>query len=185
MFFGSFLQEDENEEEDFCAISPSWTFDRQTRRWRRLESAAEAPPPGGPADVSLGDRHDVCSINSCSSSSESEGQSPREAASTATATSTSDDHETSRSSSRCSSANRTLSSLSGPPSPGRAGGAEAEGRFLEKPPRKKGSSLLKKMEKLRLKESKGPNNSRTPTQRVASRPVLPREEEERVGCPPR
>lgn len=180
LFYGSSFQEDENDEDDFCAISPSWTFDRQTRRWRRLDSAAEAPPPGGPADVSpydAGDRQDVCSIQS-SSSSESEGQSLRD---TATSSAT-DDHETSRGSSRCSSTNRTPStgaSLSGPPSPARTAGSEAEGRFLEKPPRKKGSSLLKKMEKLRLRESAGLNSSGTPTQP----PVL--REEERVGCPSR
>ncbi|TNM84416.1 hypothetical protein fugu_008594 [Takifugu bimaculatus] len=68
-------------EEDFCAISPIWTFDRRTRRWRRCGSMVEAPSPadspGGPGDASLCDHHDICSINS-SSSSESEGQSFRE-----------------------------------------------------------------------------------------------------------
>uniref|UniRef100_H2RLS7 Si:dkeyp-23e4.3 n=2 Tax=Takifugu rubripes TaxID=31033 RepID=H2RLS7_TAKRU len=178
-------------EEDFCAISPSWTFDRRTRRWRRCGSMVEAPSPadspGGPGDASLCDHHDICSINS-SSSSESEGQSFRENASSSTSatatTSTTDDHETSGSTSHCS-ANKT--SVSGPPSPGRTGGSstvllEAEGCFPEKPPRKKGTSLLKKMEQLRLRELTGLNSTRIPTQQVSDRPVLV-QEEERVGCP--
>uniref|UniRef100_H3CQA1 Si:dkeyp-23e4.3 n=1 Tax=Tetraodon nigroviridis TaxID=99883 RepID=H3CQA1_TETNG len=181
-------REDQNDEEDFCAISPSWTFDRQARRWRRLDSEAEAPPPGGPgaSPCDGADRHDVCSVNG-SSGSESEGQNLKETSSavaSATATpSTTDDHETSRTSSRCSSTNRSPStgaSLSGPPSPGPTAGSEAEGRFQEKPPRKKGSSLLKKMEKIRLRESRGLNShSGTPTQ-----PVL-LQEEDRGHCPTR
>ena len=166
-----------------CAISPSWTFDRQARRWRRLDSAAEAPPP----DVSPCDGHDVCSINS-SSGSEGEGQNLRETTSTATSatatTSTTDEHETSGSSSRCSSTHRTPStgaSLSGPPSPARAGGWEAEGRFLEKPPRKKGSGLLKKMERLWLRESTGLINSRTAARQAPSRP----RQQQGVGSPSR
>lgn len=161
----------------------------------------EAPPPadspGGPGDASLcdsGDRHDICSINS-SSSSESEGQSFRETASSSTSatatTSTTDDHETSGSTSHCS-ANKTVfleASVSGPPSPGRTGGSstvllEAEGCFPEKPPRKKGTSLLKRMEQLRLRELTGLNSSRIPTQQVSDRPVLV-QEEERMGCPSR
>lgn len=165
LFYPSSFQEDEKQEEDFCAISPSWTLDRQTRQWRRLDAAAEAPPP----DVSPAtDRRDVVSVSSCSSSSESEGRSLRETASTATA-STADELESSRSSSRCSSANR--SPFSGPPSPGRTAGPDPGGRFLEKPPRKTRRSLLKKEEESRLVE---------PTW-----PVEEEEEEEGRGCPPR
>lgn len=196
IFYYSF-QGDENED-DLCAISPSWTFDRRTRRWHRCGSMVEAPPPadspGGPGDVSLcdsGDHHDICSINS-SSSSESEGQSFRETASSstsATATnSTTDDHETSGSISRCS-ANKTMfldTYVRGPPSPGRTGGSstvlpETEGCFPEKPPRKKGTSLLKKIEQLRLRDLTGLNSSRIPTQQVSCQPVLV-QEEERMGC---
>lgn len=201
VFYCYSSQGNENNEEDFCAISPRWTFDRRTRRWRRCGSVVEAPPPadgpGGPGDASLcdsGDRHDICSINS-SSSSESEGQSFRENASGSTSatatTGTTDDHETSGSASRCS-ANKTAfldASVGGPPSPGRTGGSstgllEAEGCFPEKPPRKKGTSLLKKMEQLRLRELTGLNSSRVPTQQVSDRPVLV-QEEERMGCPSR
>lgn len=162
-----------------------------------VEAPPPAAPPGGPGDASLcdsGDHHDICSINS-SSSSESEGQSFRENASSgasATATaSTAGDHETSGGASR-GSANKTAfldASVSGPPSPGRTGGSsavllEAEGCFSEKPPRKKMTGLLKKMEQLRLRELTGLNSSRIPTQQVSGRPVLV-QEEERVGCPSR
>ncbi|XP_070772995.1 rho GTPase-activating protein 7 [Enoplosus armatus] len=208
---------DDGDEEDFCAISANWTYDRRTRRWRRLDSTVDvlrlSDSPTGPQEVSLcdvSDRHDVCSIHS-SSSTESEGhghhKSPRDpttsTTTSATATaSTTDDQETSRSSSRCSSTNKTPSldtSFSGPPSPCGSGGRsstmilEAEGRFPDKPPRKKGTSLLKKMEKLRLRGTtgllpspgSGGSNSRSRARHIISGPVLVQEEErmERLHCP--
>ncbi|XP_032390478.1 rho GTPase-activating protein 7 isoform X2 [Etheostoma spectabile] len=168
---------DDCNEEDFCAISPNWTYDRRTRRWRRLDSTVDvlrlSDSPTGPRDLSLcevADRHDVCSIHS-SSSTESEGhnghrKSPGDDAESTTATvpSNPDNQEASTSSSRCSSTNKTPSleaSFSGPPSPGGSGGGsstvslEAEGCFPDKPPRKKGTSLLRKMEKLRLRGTSG------------------------------
>ena len=214
LFFFFFFQGDDCDEEDFCAISPNWTYDRRTRRWRRLKSTADvlllSDSPAGPQDVSLcdvSDHHDVCSIHS-SSSTESEGhdrkhKSHRDAATTsATATaSTTDDQETSRSSSRCSSSNKTSldTSFSGPPSPCGSGGGsssmiqEAEGCFPDKPPRKKGTSLLKKMERLRLRGSTGllapahSGGSSSRSHRAVSRPVLGPEEErmERLHCPAR
>ncbi len=72
---------------------------------------------------------------------------------------------------------------------------EAEGCFPDKPPRKKGTSLLKKMEKLRLRGTtgllttahSGGSNSRSQAQHVSSGPVLVQEEEpmERLHCPSR
>ncbi|CAJ1063315.1 rho GTPase-activating protein 7 isoform X2 [Xyrichtys novacula] len=203
---------DDCDEEDFCAISPNWTYNRLTRRWRRVDSAMDIfnlpDSPTGPSDVSLcdvGDHHDICSIHS-SSSTESEGHNGRnirqkDAANTSAANArTADDQETSGSSSRCSSRNKTPSldtSFSGPPSPGESGGGssavilEAEGCFPDKPPRKKGSSLLKKMEKLRLRgtsgllHSGGGGNSAGQTRHVISGPVLVQEEDkmERLHCP--
>ncbi|KAM7397652.1 hypothetical protein PAMA_005796 [Pampus argenteus] len=207
---------DDCDEEDFCAISPSWTYDRRTRRWRRLDSTMDflrlSDSPTTPQDVSLcdvSDHHDVCSIHS-SSSTESEGhdrrrKSHREPAtmtttSAAATAGTTDDQETSRSSSRCSSTNKTLSldtSFSGPPSPGGSGGGsstlslEAEGCFPDKPPRKKGTSLLRKMEKLRLRGTTGllisaDSKTSSRARHVVSRPVLVQEgpmEEERLHCP--
>ncbi|XP_063751648.1 rho GTPase-activating protein 7 isoform X2 [Eleginops maclovinus] len=159
--------------EDFCAISPNWSYDRQARRWRRLDSTMTilrlSDSPTGAPDVSLcdaSDLQDVCSIHS-SSSTESEGhqKSHRDAATTKNASiSITDEQETSRSSSRCSSTSKMLSqdpSYSGPSSPGGSGGGsstmslDAEGCFPDKPPRKKGSSLLRKMEKLRMRGPTG------------------------------
>ncbi|KAG8008436.1 StAR-related lipid transfer protein 13 [Nibea albiflora] len=154
---------DDCDEEDFCAISTNWTYDRRMRRWRRLNSAVDilrlSDSPTGPQDVSLcdvSDQHDVCSIHS-SSSTESEGHRDAAASTTASATatastSTTDNHETSRSSSRCSSTNKTPSldtSFSGPPSPG------------------------------------GSSNSGSLPRHVTSGPVLVQEEErmERLHCP--
>ncbi|XP_044078746.1 rho GTPase-activating protein 7 isoform X2 [Siniperca chuatsi] len=201
---------DDCDEEDFCAISANWTYDRQTRGWRRLNSTLDflhlSDSPTGPQEVSLrdvSDRHDVCSIHS-SSSTESEGHRDTTTGTTTSATataSTTDDQETSRSSSRCSSTNKTPSldtSFSGPPSPVGSGKGtstvilEAEGCFPDKPPRKKGTSLLKKMEKLRLRGTtglpsahSGGSNSRSRARRVISGPVLVQEEErmERLHCP--
>ncbi|XP_045896343.1 rho GTPase-activating protein 7 isoform X1 [Micropterus dolomieu] len=204
---------DDCDEEDFCAISANWTYDRRTRRWRRLDSTVDilcmSESPTGPREVSrcdVNDRHDECSIHS-SSSTESEGHGHRShrdittcTATSATATaSTIDDQETSRSSSRCSSSNKMSSldtSFSGPPSPVGSGAGssmilEAEGCFPDKPPMKKGTSLLKKMEKLRLRGTtsllsphSGGGNSRSRARHIISGPVLIQEEEriERLHC---
>lgn len=69
---------------------------------------------------------------------------------------------------------------------------EAEGCFPDKPPRKKGTSLLRKMEKLRLRGTtgilpsahSGGSNSGSRAQYVISRPVLV-QEDERLHCPSR
>uniref|UniRef100_A0A8C8MAF3 Uncharacterized protein n=1 Tax=Oncorhynchus tshawytscha TaxID=74940 RepID=A0A8C8MAF3_ONCTS len=162
---------EESEDEEPCAISAKWAYERQTRRWRRLEGMGFLCLPDS-HDMSPGesnDRHEVCSLHS-TSSTESEGRK--------TAT---DDQETSRSSSRCSSTNKTMSldtSFSGPPSPGgeMLGFSSAEERFPDKPPRKKGPSLLRKMEKLRLRSTttlRSPSHSgHSRTRLVISGPVL-------------
>lgn len=161
----SFFQGDDRDDEDFCAISPNWTYDRRMCRWRRLDSSSDSPADS--QDVSLcdvSDRHDACSTHS-SSSTDSEAHSGHHKTDgePGAVTVTTDDQETSRSSSCCSSVNKTPSlgsSISGPPSPCGSGGGvsimslEAEGCSLDKPPRKKCSGLLRKMEKLRLR---GPN----------------------------
>uniref|UniRef100_A0A8C7HZI2 Si:dkeyp-23e4.3 n=1 Tax=Oncorhynchus kisutch TaxID=8019 RepID=A0A8C7HZI2_ONCKI len=162
---------EESEDEEPCAISAKWAYERQTRRWRRLEGMGFLCLPDS-HDMSPGesnDRHEVCSLHS-TSSTESEGRK--------TAT---DDQETSRSSSRCSSTNKTMSldtSFSGPPSPGgeMLGFSSAEERFPDKPPRKKGPSLLRKMEKLRLRSTttlRSPSHSgHSRTRLVISGPVI-------------
>ncbi|XP_029483491.2 rho GTPase-activating protein 7 isoform X1 [Oncorhynchus nerka] len=162
---------EESEDEEPCAISAKWAYERQTRRWRRLEGMGFLCLPDS-HDMSPGesnDRHEVCSLHS-TSSTESEGRK--------TAT---DDQDTSRSSSRCSSTNKTMSldtSFSEPPSPGgeMLGFSSAEERFPDKPPRKKGASLLRKMEKLRLRSTttlRSPGHSgHSRTRLVISGPVL-------------
>ncbi|XP_034406844.1 rho GTPase-activating protein 7 isoform X2 [Cyclopterus lumpus] len=203
---------DDFDDEDFCAISPHWAYDRRIRRWRRLDSAVDAVcssesatgrQHASPCDV--GDRHDVCSIHS-SSSTESEGHNGHRKGhrDAANATTPADDQETSRSFSRCSSANKMLfvdPSFSGPSSPdGRVGGSSTmtlddEGCFPDKPPRKKGTSLLRKMEKLRLRGRTGllppahssGCNSESRARHVTAGPVRVQEEEsiERLHGPSR
>lgn len=70
---------------------------------------------------------------------------------------------------------------------------DTEGCFREKPPRKKGPSLLKKIEKLRPREMSGllpsahSGGSRSWTRHVFSGPGLVQEEEQikRLHCPSR
>lgn len=153
-----FLQGEDWEEEDYCAISPNWTYDRRTQQWRRMNSSEETPD----------DHQDVCSVHSSSLTDSERHNAHRELVST------------SRSSSRSSSANRTPSldtSYSGPPSPN--GGSstvslEAEVCFREKPPRKKCTTLLRKMEKLRLRGAAGGHLG---TRRDVSGTVLVRQRE--------
>ncbi|XP_061607411.1 rho GTPase-activating protein 7 isoform X2 [Phyllopteryx taeniolatus] len=159
-------------EDDFCAISPRWIHDRRMQQWRRLDSSTDilhlSDTLNSPQDVSLcdhrdgRDHHDICSIRS-SSSTDSEGQNQKSQRENVDPNrSATDDQTTSRSSSRCSSS-KTPSldiSFSGPPSPGgESGGGSStmslEAYVIDKPPRKKGTSLLKKMEKLRLKGTTG------------------------------
>ncbi|XP_071025552.1 rho GTPase-activating protein 7-like isoform X1 [Oncorhynchus clarkii lewisi] len=156
-----------SEDEEPCAISTKWAYERQTRRWRRLEGMGflHSPDSQGMSLCDANDHHEVYSLHS-TSSTESEGcESPKTAI---------DDQETSGSSSRCSSINKIPSldtSFSGPPSPGgeTPSFSSAEERFLDKPPRKKGPSLLRKMEKLRLR---GTSNLHSPTHSGLSRARL-------------
>ncbi|KAK2828032.1 hypothetical protein Q5P01_019066 [Channa striata] len=197
---------DDCDEENLCAISPNWTYDRQTRQWRRLDSSVyilhSPDSPTGPL-CDITDHHDVSSIHSSSStdSEEHEGhhkcsREPANITATTAAAGPTDDRETSRTSSCCSDANKTPSldtSFGEAPSPGVSGGGssttslEAEGCFPDKPPKRKCTSLLRKMEKLRLRGTtalllSGPisgSDSRSQPRRVTSRP-LPVQEQERM-----
>ncbi|XP_066572552.1 rho GTPase-activating protein 7 isoform X2 [Amia ocellicauda] len=154
---------DESEDEEPCAISTKWAFERHSRRWSRLEGL-EIPLAGEQFNIGVPDspclkkaasqetsfsnaveKHDAYSVHS-SSSAESDGTGlPK----------TSEDMESSRSSSRCSSSKVASpdTSFSGPPSPNEIPSLGSEEKLLEKPPRKKGKSLLWKMEKLRMRGS--------------------------------
>ncbi|CDQ71065.1 unnamed protein product [Oncorhynchus mykiss] len=127
-----------SEDEEPCAISTKWAYERRTRRWRRLEGMGflHSPDSQGMSLCDANDHHEVYSLHS-TSSTESEG----------------------------------YTSFSGPPSPGgeTPSFSSAEERFLDKPPRKKGPSLLRKMEKLRLR---GTSNLHSPTHSGLSRARL-------------
>ncbi|XP_061103892.1 rho GTPase-activating protein 7 [Conger conger] len=101
---------EESEEEEPCAISGKWSFERGLGRWSRQEGGLEGP--GG-------------SLHSSSSSDGSGTPKPGE------------DPQTGRSSSPDSPS-------SAPPSPGNT-------PRPDKPPRRQGHSLVRKMERLRLR----------------------------------
>lgn len=162
-----------------CAISPKWSYDRKSRRWIRTDGMDFLPSVDSPisglkrsesCEASLSDssdHHEILSIHS-SSSADSDGGD--------TALKTSEDLETSRSSSRCSFTSKTLSpesSYNGPPSPGEPYNISSEEHCSEKPPLKKGQSLLRKMDKLRFRGStlRSQVHSRKPRLVIGS-PVL-------------
>ncbi|KAK3554855.1 hypothetical protein QTP86_000961 [Hemibagrus guttatus] len=140
-----------------CAISPKWSYDRKNRRWIRTDGMDFLPSVDSPSlrrsesfEASLSDsseHHEILSMHSSSSADSDCG---------GTTIKTSEEPETSRSSSRCSFTSKHLSpdsSYCGPPSPGEPHNISSEEHFPEKPPLKKGQSLLRKMDKLRLRGS--------------------------------
>ncbi|XP_053321327.1 rho GTPase-activating protein 7-like isoform X2 [Spea bombifrons] len=167
---------DESEEDEPCAISNKWSYQRQSQRWSRLENldcfAAEAPPvlslPNSPRlksekDMSdQGEKKDVSSLHS-SSSGESDSFSKRH-----------EDLETSRSSSRCSSVKLVSPdiALSVSPSPSEGLNIISEEKLHDKPPSKRGKSLLRKMENLRLRSSTVKRNALPKERPSISGPVL-------------
>ncbi|KAG9265918.1 rho GTPase-activating protein 7-like isoform X1 [Astyanax mexicanus] len=170
---------DHDEHEEPCAISPKWSYDSKSRRWVRTGGmdflpSVESPVPSlrrsESCEASLsdsGEHHEILSMHS-SSDADSDGGS--------TTHKTAEEQETSRSSSRCSSTYKPLSpdsSCSGPPSPGEPHSFSSEERLPEKPPLKKGQSLLRKMEKLRLRGSTlRPHGHGGKARLVISSPVL-------------
>ncbi|XP_065143394.1 rho GTPase-activating protein 7 isoform X2 [Paramisgurnus dabryanus] len=162
---------DDEEEEDPYAISPKWSFDRKSRRWIRADDGGLSSPipclrRTESCEASLsdsgGDCHELCSSHSSSNGDSDEGCTPNK---------TAEDREMSRSSSRCSSNYKSQSlntSFSRPPSPGEHNTLSGEEFFPEKPPSKKGKSLLRKMEKLRLRG----NNQQLPAQSGKARLVI-------------
>ncbi|XP_058875715.1 rho GTPase-activating protein 7-like, partial [Acipenser ruthenus] len=145
---------EDSEEEEPCAISSKWAFERHSKRWSRLESLecfSVLSPESfylkrmDSVDTTLdsGEKQDACSLHSSSS----DGSCVQKTAL--------DNLETSRSSSRCSSSKPASldTSFSGPPSPSEIQSCGGEEKVLEKPPKKRGKSLLRKMEKLRMHSS--------------------------------
>ncbi|XP_075065925.1 rho GTPase-activating protein 7-like isoform X2 [Mixophyes fleayi] len=163
---------DESEEDEPCAISNKWSYQRQSQRWSRLEdfdcSAHETsnicvPMAKGPKvdSTEQGERLDASSLHS-SSSGESDCF-PK----------TYEELETSRSSSRCSSVKLASpdSTFSGSPSPSEMLNIISEEKLTDKPHSKKGS-LLRKMEKLRLRSSTVKRNLHSKDKPIISGPVL-------------
>ncbi|XP_041078882.1 rho GTPase-activating protein 7-like isoform X2 [Polyodon spathula] len=147
---------EDSEDEEPCAISSKWAFERHSKRWSRLEDleffSILAPNSfylkrTSSAETTFLDsreKQDTCSLHSSSS----DGSCVQKTAL--------DNLVTSRSSSRCSSSKPASldTSFSEPPSPSeiqRCGGGEE--KVSEKPPKKRGKSLLRKMEKLRMHSS--------------------------------
>ncbi|XP_056372471.1 rho GTPase-activating protein 7-like isoform X2 [Hyla sarda] len=164
---------DDSEEDEPCAISNKWSYQRQSRRWSRLEdydssahdeATSLAPPVVKSENVDssdLGERNDASSLHS-SSSGESDCF-PK----------TYEELETSRSSSRCSSVKLVSpdSTLSVSPSPSEMLNVIGEEKMTDKPPSKKGS-LLRKMEKLRLRNSSVKRSPQLKDKPIISAPVL-------------
>ncbi|KAJ7401543.1 Rho GTPase-activating protein 7 [Pitangus sulphuratus] len=172
---------DDSEDDEPCAISSRWAYERCSQRWSRIESlegfpaegGASASVPGSPVlkiiskedSVFLdhGEKHDVSSVHSTSSADSDTVSSPKPF----------EDVETSTSSSRCSlikvpSLDSTFS-CSLPPS--EFLNNTSEQKLLDKSPSKKRKSLLKKMEKLHLR-SCNLRSGQSKAKPIISEPVL-------------
>ncbi|TRY93119.1 hypothetical protein DNTS_007759 [Danionella cerebrum] len=162
----------EEEEEDLYAISPKWSLDKKSRRWIRVDDAEailslntsiSSLRRSGSCEASLSDSgecHELCSSNTDSDG----GSTPNKPV---------EEPETSRSSSRCSSNYKPQfndTSSSRPTSPNEHPSEEC---LVEKPPVRKGKSLLWKMEKLRLRGNTLPSHSQSSKGRlIISGPIL-------------
>ncbi|NWW07020.1 RHG07 protein, partial [Oreocharis arfaki] len=172
---------DDSEDDEPCAISDRWAYERCSQRWSRIgslagfpaEEGAGASAPGSPVlkiinnedSVFLdhGEKHDVSSIHSTSSADSdiANSQKPFE------------DVETSTSSSRCSSVKVPSldSAFSCSPPPSEFLNITSEEKLLDKSPSKKRKSLLKKMEKLHLR-SCNLKSGQSKAKPIISEPVL-------------
>ncbi|NXQ17182.1 RHG07 protein, partial [Peucedramus taeniatus] len=172
---------DDSEDDEPCAISDRWAYERCSQRWSRIESlagfpaeeGAGAPTPGSPVlkiisnedSVFLdhSEKHDVSSVHSTSSADSDivNSQKPFE------------DVETSTSSSRCSSVKVPSldSAFSCSPHPSEFLNITSEEKLLDKSPSKKRKSLLKKMEKLHLR-SCNLRSGQSKAKPIISEPVL-------------
>ncbi|NWI67023.1 RHG07 protein, partial [Todus mexicanus] len=170
---------DDSEDDEPCAISNKWTYERCTQRWSRIESL-EAFPGGEGASASLpgspilknisnedtvlahGEKHDVSSIHSTSSGDSDIVSFPKPF----------EDVESSTSSSRCSSIKvASLHSTFNCSPSGEFLNSTSEEKLLGKSSYKKRSSLLKKMEKLHLR-SCNLRSGQSKAKPIISEPVL-------------
>ncbi|NXC25121.1 RHG07 protein, partial [Campylorhamphus procurvoides] len=172
---------DDSEDDEPCAISSRWAYERCSQRWSRVKSlegfpaeeGASASVPGSPVlkiiskedtvFLDHGEKHDVSSIHSTSSADSDIVSSPKPF----------EDVETSTSSSRCSSIKVPSldSAFSCSPPPSEFLNITNEQKFLDKSPSKKRKSLLKKMEKLHLR-SCNLRSGQSKAKPIISEPVL-------------
>lgn len=178
-FFPS--KSDDSEDDEPCAISNKWAYERCSQRWSRIESlegfpgeeGASASVPGSPILKSIinedaifldhGEKHDVSSIHSASSGDSDIVSFPKPF----------EDVETSTSSSRCSSIKVASldSTFSCSPPCSEFLNITSEEKLLDKSPYKKRKSLLKKMEKLHLR-SCNLRSGHSKAKPIISEPVL-------------
>ncbi|NXM87239.1 RHG07 protein, partial [Oenanthe oenanthe] len=169
-------QSDDSEDDEPCAISDRWAYERCSQRWSRIDSLPALPAQEGAAAstpgiinnqdsvfLDHGEKHDVSSIHSTSSADSdiANSQKPFE------------DVETSTSSSRCSSVKVPSldSAFSCSPPLSEFLNITSEEKLLDKSPSKKRKSLLKKMEKLHLR-SCNLRSGQTKARPIISEPVL-------------
>ncbi|NXP12280.1 RHG07 protein, partial [Thinocorus orbignyianus] len=173
-------QSDDSEDDEPCAISNRWAYERCSQRWSRIESTggfpgeegASASVPGSPILKSTSnegtvfldhaEKHDVSSLHSTSSGDSDIGSFPKPF----------EDVETSTSSSRCSSVKVVSldSTFSCSPPPRECLSTTSEEKLLDKSQSKR-KSLLKKMEKLHLR-SYNLRSGQTKVKPIISEPVL-------------
>ncbi|XP_027635517.1 rho GTPase-activating protein 7-like isoform X1 [Falco biarmicus] len=172
---------DDSEDDEPCAISNKWAYERCSQRWSRIESlegfpgeeGASASVPGSPILKNIGkeedtlfldygEKHDVSSIHSTSSGDSDIVSFPK----------LFEDVETSMSSSRCSSIKvASLDSAFSCSPPSEFLNITSEEKLLGKSPYKKRKSLLKKMEKLHLR-SCNLRSGQSKAKPIISEPVL-------------
>ncbi|KAM6196172.1 rho GTPase-activating protein 7-like [Sarcoramphus papa] len=172
---------DDSEDDEPCAISNKWAYERCSQRWSRIESlegfpgeeGASASVPGSPILKTVsnkdtifldhGEKHDVSSIHSTSSGDSDIVSFPKPF----------EDVETGTSSSKCSSIKVASLDSTFSCSPPRSEflNITSEDKLLDKSPYKKRKSLLKKMEKLHLR-SCHLRSSQSKAKPIISEPVL-------------
>ncbi|PIN92134.1 hypothetical protein AB205_0092840, partial [Aquarana catesbeiana] len=166
------FKSDESEDDEPCAISSKWSYQRQSKRWSRLEDIDFSPCEQTSSlsvriekipvvdALNQGERNDASSMYS-SSSGESGCFSK-----------TYEDLSTSRSSSRASSLKHISpdSAFCGPPSTEMLNITTE--KLVDKPPGKKKDSLLRKMEKFRLRSSVVKRTPHPKVKPIISSPVL-------------
>ncbi|NWI38708.1 RHG07 protein, partial [Picathartes gymnocephalus] len=172
---------DDSEDDEPCAISDRWEYERCSQRWSRIKSLADIPAeegagastPGSPllkiinnedsVFLDHGEKHNVSSIHSTSSADSDiiNSQKPFE------------DVETSTSSSRCSSVKLPSldSAFSYSPPPTEFLNITSEEKLFYTSPSKKKKSLLKKMEKLHFR-SCNLRSGQSKTKPIISEPVF-------------